>query len=253
MILTDANINATLARLHIVSGDSTAVTFATDSDGLGGPGYFTVGGSFVHPTGMVIGEWRKFGITQLGTTGQVYLATEAGATVLASGTVGGPANPTAITLGGRSAANASEPFNGRLAYVRLFTGRLTQAAVESEWGSAVPVSTGSIFADWPLATADDLTDHSGNGRHLVAGATSVTTEAGPTLGANVTGSALFTLGALTLAASGARATFGSALFNLGGVQLTLQQSQRRLRVSGHEPATRVAGRRPPTHLTHLGG
>lgn len=253
MPIVDTNNNATLARLHVAAGDSTSVTFATDTDGLAGPGFFTVGGSVINPTGMALAQWRKLGVTQLGTTGQVYEATELGATVLASGTVGGAANPTAITLGGRSAADANEPYDGRLAYVRLFSGRLTQGAIEAEWASTVPVSTGSIFADWPLPTASDLTDHSGNGRHLSAGTTPVTTEAGPTIGATVTGAALLSLGALGLVATGVRATVGAAQFNLGAIQLTAQQSQRRILISGREPVTRVSGRRPPTHVTNLGG
>lgn len=253
MPIVDTNNNATLARLHVVAGDTTSITVATDVDGLGGPGFFTVGGSVIHPTGMALSQWRKLAVTQLGTVGQVYEATELGATVLASGTVGGAANPTAITLGGRSVADATEAYDGRLTYVRLFNTRLTQAQIESEWTSTTPIATGSIFADWPLSTASDLTDHSGNGRHLSAGSTAVTTEPGPTLGANVNGALLVTVGALSATIGGTRSTFGSAFFNLGGIQLTIQQSQQRIRISGKEPTTRVSGREPPTRVTSLGG
>lgn len=248
----DTNTNATLARLHVVAGDSTSATLATDVDGLGGPGYFTAGGSVLNTLGLVLGGWRRLAWTRLGTSGTVYAAPDVGATTVTSGTVGGAANPTAITLGGRSVADGSEEFNGRLAYVRLFSTRLSQVQVETEWTSTVPVATGSLFADWPLATASDLTDHSGNGRHLVAGSTAVTTEDGPPVGATITGALTLTLGAPTITMHGVRTTLGSVSINLGGLQLTVQQSQRRIAIFGREPTRSVSGREPRTQLTSLG-
>ena len=249
MPIVDTNDYSTMARLHVVAGDATTVTFSSDNDGLAGPAYFTAGGSIIHPTGTALNQWRKLACACLGTGGQVYVSTEAGPTVLASGTVIGNANPTAITFGGRSAGDAVERFDGRIAYARLFNARLTQTQIEAEWASAVPITTGSLFADWPLATASDLTDHSGNGHHLVAGSTAVTTEAGPNLGANVTGSATLTFGGLLLNAVGVRSTFGSAQINLGQLQLTAQTAQRRIKLSGREPGQHVVGARPTTHIS----
>lgn len=250
-VSTDTNNNATLARVYVVAGDSTSATFATDVDGLAGPAYFTGGGSVINGLGMLLAGWRRVALSRLGTTGTVYAASDVGATTIASGTVGGAANPTGITLGGRSATDDTEPFNGRLAYARLFSPQLTQVQIEAEWASTTPINTGSLFADWPLATAGDLTDHSGNGRHLTAGSTAVTTEAGPPVGVTVSGSALFSLPNLGLAALGQRIVHGSMLINLGPLVLSAQESQQRIHVSGHEPQRRLSGREPRTRVTTM--
>lgn len=185
-VSVDRNDFQTLARLY--DGGTTA-TLATSVDGLGGPNYFTGGGSVSAATGFVVGEWRKVGFTATGTTGTVYVATPDGATEVDSGTVSGAAAPTSIALGGRSVAEAIEWWNGRLAYVRVWSAVLSQAEIETEWLSPTPVRTTSLWADWPLETHTDLTDHSGNGRHMVAGSTSTTTEDGPPIAADVTGEA----------------------------------------------------------------
>src|SRR5688572_24918729 len=69
-VSVDTNNNATFARLHASSGGSTIVTWATDSDGLAGPNYFTGGGSVSNTTGMAVGAWRKIAISCSGTTGK---------------------------------------------------------------------------------------------------------------------------------------------------------------------------------------
>jgi hypothetical protein len=250
-VSVDTNANATLARLHVVAGDSTSVTFATDVDGLAGPAYFTGGGSVINGLGMVVAGWRRVAMSRAGGTGTVYAAPDVGATTVASGAVGGAANPTGITIGGRSAADDTESFNGRSAYARLFSPQLTQVQIEAEWASTVPLATGSLFADWPLSTAADLTDHSGNGRHLVAGSTAVTTEDGPPVGATMSGSALLSLPSLTVVAQGQRIVDGSMLVQLGPLILSAQQSQQRIRVSGREPTRRLSGREPRTHVTAM--
>lgn len=179
MVVVDNNDNSTLARLHASSGGSTSANIATDSDGTTGPNYFTGGGSISSSTGLPVGQWRKWAATCTGTNGNLYASTVAGPTEADSGTVSGAATPTGITLGGRSSGDSSEWFNGRLAYVRLYSAVLSQSEIEAEWASATSVRTSNLWAHWPLTTASDLNDASGNGRHLVAGTTSVTTEDGP--------------------------------------------------------------------------
>lgn len=267
--VVNTGTNATLVRLWTDAGATTTVTFATDADGLSGPGYFTGGGSVVAATDMAVGAWRRVAFTRTGTTAHVYVATVGGVTEDASGTVGGAANPAGLTLGGRSPGDASEFFNGRLAYVRVWSTQLSQAQVEAEWASASPVVTSGLWADWPLTVASDLTDHSGNGRNLTAGSTAVTTEDDPPLAASVTGTAQASLGALVGAVTGTRTVAGTGGATFGGLGATggglrtvtalataaLGQLRAtavvpgtlpttRLRVTGREPARRVAGREP---------
>ncbi|MFL1903084.1 LamG-like jellyroll fold domain-containing protein [Streptomyces tauricus] len=212
----DTDANSTFARLHASSGGSTIATWATGSDGLSGPNYFTGGGSVTNATNMAVGAWRKIAISCSGTTGRSYVATVGGATEADSGTVA-VGTPDGLTLGGRAPGDSSEPFNGRLAYVRVWTAELTQTQIEAEWASPAPVRTANLWADWPLTDATDLTDHSGNGRNLTAGTTAVTTEADPPLAGAVTGTAAGVFGGLAGTASGTRRVSGAGSGALGGL------------------------------------
>jgi hypothetical protein len=215
-VSVDTNANQTFARLHASSGGSTIATWATGSDGLSGPNYFTGSGTVTNATNMAVGEWRKIAISCSGTTGKSYVATDGGVTETDSGTVG-VGTPDGITLGGRAPADSSESFNGRLAYVRVWTAELTQTQIEAEWASATPVITASLWADWPLTDSTDLTDHSGNSRNLSAGTTAVSTEADPPLAGTVDGTATAAFGALTGTASGVRTVLGTSTAALGGL------------------------------------
>lgn len=214
-VSADTGTNATMCRVHATSGASTAVTFATDGAAPAGAGYFTAGGSITSSTQSPVGAWRKVAITCTGTSGNLYVATVGGATDNDAGTVGGAASPTGLTLGGRSPVDGSEWFNGRLAYWRVWTAVLSQAEIEAEWASTIPVRTANLWADWPLETHTDLTDHSGNGRHLSAGSTATTTEDGPPLAVDVTGTATGSGGGVG-AATGVREVVGQATAAGGG-------------------------------------
>lgn len=215
-VSVDTDANATFGRLHASSGGSTIATWATGSDGLSGPNYFTGGGSVSNSTNFAVGAWRKVAISCSGTTGKSYVNTIGGTTEVDSGTVG-VGTPDGITLGGRAPADSSEPFNGRLAYVRVWTTELTQVQIEAEWASATPVITANLWASWPLTDSTDLTDHSGNGRNLSAGTTAVSTEADPPLSGSVTGTAAGAFGGLTGTASGVRKVTGTGASSLGGL------------------------------------
>ncbi len=215
-VSVDTDANQTFGRLHASSGGSTIVTWATGSDGLSGPNYFTGGGSVTNATGMAVGAWRKIAISCSGTTGRSYVNTIGGTTEVDSGTVG-VGTPDGITLGGRAPADSSEPFNGRLAYVRVWTTELNQTQIEAEWASTTPVVTSGLWASWPLTDSTDLTDHSGNGRNLTAGSTAVSTEADPPLSSNVAGTAVAAFGGLTGAASGVPTVRGTAAGSFGGL------------------------------------
>lgn len=208
-VKVDTNGNATLARIHANSGADTSATFATDSDGLAGPGYFTGGGSVLNTLGFAVDAWRKVAFTRSGSTGRVYAATVGGATVLTSGTVGGAATPTGFTVGGRSASDASEFFNGSIAYVRYWSTQLTQTQIEAEWASATAVVTSGLWGSWPLLVHTNLQDVSGNGRHLVAGGTSTTTEDDPPLANTVVGTMAGSWAGTTGTLVGHRVVYGT--------------------------------------------
>lgn len=215
-VSVDTDTFATIGRLHASSGSSTVATWAAGSDGLSGPSYFTGSGTVSNSTNMAVGAWRKIAISCSGTTGKSYICTVGGVTEVASGTVG-VGTPDGLTLGGRAPADSSEPFNGRLAYVRVWTAELTQSEIEAEWASTTPVRTSGLWANWPLTDSTDLTDHSGNGRNLSAGSTAVSTEADPPLSSNVTGTATAGFGGLTATASGVPTVRGTAAGSFGGL------------------------------------
>lgn len=175
---------STLVRLWTASDSNVPLTFDTDSNGLNGPHYFTTAGIVNGSLNMAVGSWRKLAVSRgAGGTGHNYAALSTGSTTVTSGAIGSIADPIGITLAGRTPAESNEWFNGRLTYVRVWSRELSQAEIEAEWASTTPVSTTGLWADWPLETAADLTDHSGGGHTLVAdaseGATAVTTEDGP--------------------------------------------------------------------------
>lgn len=177
-LAVDTGNFATICRLSNSAGDSTSITFSTDNDG-NTLAFFTAVGSIVTTFALAVGQWCRFAFTQTGTAGQVYVGTDSGALQLFSGSVNGAANPNVITFGGRSPGDAIEYGDVALAYERCFASVLTQAQITAELASTAPIL--STWADWPLTSHTDLTDHSGNGRHLTAGATPTTTEDDPPL------------------------------------------------------------------------
>lgn len=205
---TDTNAPATLARIW-TAGLGTVATFATSTDGTGGPNYFTAGGSITSTIDFVVGQWRRVAITCTGTTGKVYAATPTGSTQVVSGTVS-TGTPGGITLGGRDTSDATESLLGTLAYWRVFASELTQAQIEAEWAS--PVAVLSAWADWPLGS--DLNDISGNARHLSAGTTPVDWVTGPDL----PGGSAVLAGTLRRATLGATATVTASAALLAGMR-----------------------------------
>lgn len=175
----DTNTNAIIARLWDAAAGNVAI-WRTAVDGTGGPTYFSSAGTISNTTGFVVGEWRKVAITRTGASAQTLVATPTGSTEVDSGAAS-TAIPAGITLAARHPDDGAQPWNGRLAHMRIWSAVLSQAEIEAEWASPTPVRTSGLWAAWPLAVHTDLTDTSGNGRHLVAGSTSTTTEAGPPL------------------------------------------------------------------------
>lgn len=159
----------------------TRVNLATSANGET-PGLFSAGntGGVNSPMSLVVNTWRAVGCSITGTTGDIFCADATLSTVqTASGTVSGGSVAGGFTFGGRDTSDATEWFNGRIAYPRLWSTTMTQAEMLTEWASTTPVRSSGLWGAYALSGVGDLADVSGNARHLTAGSTAVTTETGP--------------------------------------------------------------------------
>lgn len=176
-VRVDVNNYQTYYRTSGADGTPTIHSIATDFSEIDVNVYTPTG--FIENTYLnSVDEWIAIAVVDTGAGVTQYVRPADGSTLTNSGSVASGA-PGQICIGGRSQNDSSETLNGNAAYVRIFAGSLTQAQVEAEWNSSTPLITSSLFADYPLLTAADIRDHSGNGRHLTAGSTPVTTEDGP--------------------------------------------------------------------------
>lgn len=210
---------STMMRLHSSAGGATSINIATGSSGTT-PVVVSPGNTsgIAGADALAVDTWRMVAVTVSGTgatDGTIYTRAVGGSTNVVTGQVSGGATPDGITLFGRSAGDAGEWFNGGLAYVRVWSAVLSQAEVEAEWASATIVRTSGVWANWPMLTSID--DVSGNGRHLSAGTTALSTEDDPPLSANVTGTAAALFGGLAGAATGVRTVLGAAAGSFAGM------------------------------------
>lgn len=216
-VSVDRDDYSTLIRLHGSSGATTNLNVAMDSGGLS-PSVFTAGGTSNGPQALAVGAWARVAVTVNGTASTIYVAQgAAGATQSQAGTVGANAavSPNSgYTVGGRASGDSSEWYNGRVAYLRVWSTVLTQAQIEAEWASPTPVRVSNLFADYPLLSAADLTDHSGNARHLSAGSTAVSTEGDPPVASTVAAVLAATLPPLAAGAAGAATAAGQLVTTL---------------------------------------
>lgn len=168
-----------------VGSPGTVFALETEVDGAA-LWLFGAGGSFSSGQALGVGAWRRIAIT-IATNGAAvyYVAGPSGSPAVQGGSTG-TATGTGLSVGGRP-DQGLEWFDGRVAHERVWAAVLSQAEIEAEWASATPVRTAGLFADWPLVDHTDLTDHSGNGRHLVAGVGATTTEDDPPIETGTTG------------------------------------------------------------------
>lgn len=210
-ISTDQNTFSTMLRLF---AGGTVLNLAMGSSGTA-PGAFTGGGTVEVDTQCSVGSWYYLGYTVSGSTVTVYVFDDTGALFdSATGTIGG-GTPTGLTVGGRDASDPDEWFNGRLHSMRIWSTTRTQAEFAAEQFSADPVITANLWEHYRLAGAGDLTGVVG-GHNLTAGSTATTTEDGPPLTVDVTGTATGSGGG-TGAATGTREVVGQAAGVGGGV------------------------------------
>lgn len=180
-----ANASGTFFRQR---AGATVATFCASAGGLNGPQLSTTGGTagpFIPGVGdaLPIGGWRRVGFTISGTGSNnctCYWGDADPATSLQSvaGTVA-VGTGTGTSVGGRGGGDNSESWGGDIAFMRVWAATLTGAEMKTELASRDVVVTSGIWAHWALQGALDLTDHSGNGRGLSVGSTSVTTVSGP--------------------------------------------------------------------------
>lgn len=198
----DRDDYSTFCRLR-TEAEATAVTWSTDSDGTSGPAAFTTAGSIVQSTGLAVGEWRYVVLSRTaGGDAALYVSTADGDFEIDTGTIS-TAVPAGITLGGRGPFDSSEPFDGAVAYWRMWSAVLSDVEeLEAERSSPDPVRTADLWAAWPLVDHTDLTDHSGGGHHFTAGSVPATTEDDPPVSTTVEGALAGVLPALVGSLSG---------------------------------------------------
>lgn len=173
----DRNDFSCMTRLN--DSGTSVVYLATDSNGtdvvwLSGAGSITPG------FGLTAGAWHRVAATHDAGSGALYLAAATGATTTGTGTIT-TGSPGGLGIGGRGPTDDGEPFNGRVAAYKLYSGVLTQAEIEAEWQQYTPRLVAGLHAWYPLldATSASLVDQSGNGHTLTAGAAAATAEDGP--------------------------------------------------------------------------
>ena len=120
---------------------------------------------------LTIDTWFFIGYRRINTARKMYWGTEAGGT-LSSATNTDTRNVnqdfTQLRIGNDV---FSEPFNGEIAFVRMWQAELTDGEFDAEWRSTVPVKSG-VRGDWRLASvATAGTDSSGNSLTLTANGT----------------------------------------------------------------------------------
>jgi hypothetical protein len=133
---------------------------------------------FDHVTGLVltfgvmtVGSWYFFGATVSGTALSAYFAAEGAASLTkTTGTI-----TTCTTIGQQNILSSGFPsaefLSGNMALVRTWNGVNSDAEMNLELHSAVPVKTTGLVGDWRLASAATITaDSSGNGNTLLVNA-----------------------------------------------------------------------------------
>jgi hypothetical protein len=138
---------------------------------------FTTAGELNFNSFDAVNVWLGVAVVDTGSGVTLYAKPFGQDTMVVSGAVGS-GTPGHFCIGGRSASDATEWFNGNAAHVRVFADALTQSEVEAEWASPTPVLT--PWADYPFVS--DIQDASGNARHLTVVSGTPAFEPGPFLG-----------------------------------------------------------------------
>jgi Concanavalin A-like lectin/glucanases superfamily len=126
-------------------------------------------------SGLTVGAWNHLAMVEAsdsnGTTVEIYL----NGALNITGTRSNAAAGTNMYLG---TDDGGAWLNGRLTAVKMWSAALTAAEILAESRMYVPTRQANLWAFWPLRTAAETQDFSGNGRALTVGGT-LTTEDGP--------------------------------------------------------------------------
>lgn len=130
---------------------------------------------------LTIDTWFFYGFTRSNTSRSLYRGSEAGGTLTKA--TNGDTRTVTNSVNTLYIGNDvyTEPFNGEIAYVRLWDAVLSDADMDAEWRSATPVRATNLRGDWRLASAATATtDSSGNSLTLTVGGTLADGGANPT-------------------------------------------------------------------------
>lgn len=172
----------TIAAIQDPGNNGYCGLFITPDQNLAG---FTVGEGAETPTILAVttGNWYFCAWTNAGSgagNAKFYAAALSDATLSVQSIAGQP-NFSSATVRLFASQVSSEEFDGRIASVKAWDRVLSQAELEIERWSYLPVFTASQHGYWPLWNASDgPKDYSGNGRDWTANGT-LTDADGPPL------------------------------------------------------------------------
>ncbi len=162
------------------SGFEVFVETATDGDTLNV--YELPTETFTTGPTLANDVWNFGAYKRSNTAQKQYWGTEAGG-ALSTNSLATSRTPTNNMIDVYIGDDAyTEGLNGEISYVRIWTVELTDAEIDAEYYSAVPVKTANLWADYRLPNAAGaLTDSSGNGRTLTLTGTVTDGGADPTI------------------------------------------------------------------------
>lgn len=176
-LATDKNNYATIGGWF--NGTSVYKYVCTEVDGTTLK-FFGVTGIAVGPP-LTIGTWYKIGAVYDGSsTATLYYGTEGSSLTSASNPGFSTGTVTSFRVGGSTFS--TEFLNGSLAALKVWHTELSVAEIAAELEQYQPVRTDNLVRYHSFLTAPGLTDESGNGNNLTAGAAATSTDAsGPNI------------------------------------------------------------------------
>lgn len=175
-IAVDRNDYSNFISLHGVTTPSRTVSLTLEGDGttlrafdndLQGP----------TSSSLTVGVWYAMAAAVNGANCTLYWGTTASSlSTNTDGTFAAVGDATNLLYIGRNQGGFW--LNGSVANVKIYNAELNSSEVAAELGQYAAVRTANLVARYPFTTVD-LTDASGNGHTLTAGATSVTADDGP--------------------------------------------------------------------------